>query len=142
LIGEYDAVLMNPTNDNEEWTRTRFAIFPHSVSPNIYVNSLNVALTDKLTVTWEYSPGHRMDWIGIYRANTIDLYSYLGRFYTGAKFSGQYTLSFRNKKIFRDEMTPGAYTVRLMRNDEYVVLAEAHFGVVERSMKHSNNSAT
>ena len=91
-----------------------------------------VSLSDnqEITISWEHTPGHRLDWIAFYEEGTVDMMAFVGKFFTGAKFSGEFCVSLEDSTIFTQSLSPGRYLVRLLRNEEIVVLAQCAFTVL------------
>src|SRR5205085_1507010 len=74
------------------------------------------------------APGERWDWLGIYHRGANPLVaSYLLWRYTHSAIDGTFTL--RPSGIFAVPLTPGRYTVYLLRDDLYVKIAGANFVV-------------
>jgi hypothetical protein len=79
-------------------------------------------------VTVKNAPGNRWDWLGIYHRGANPLVaSYLLWRYTRSAIDGTFTL--RPSGIFAVPLTPGRYTVYLLRDDLYVKIAGANFVV-------------
>jgi len=135
--GEYEAVLLSSKSEGEgeELARVVFAVVAPHVVPRLWVHTPVVPLNGEVILCWEHTPGNRMDWVAIYEASNVDLGGFIGNFYTGAKFSGKFSVSLKDSKVFSKQLpTVGEYKAILLRNDEFVALAETRFTVVS-SMK-------
>jgi hypothetical protein len=132
--GEYDALLLDPADDNKsELARVRFAVLSREVMPVVRVepDELSLSGSRELKISWQHTPGHRLDWIAFYPEGVVDMMAYVGKFFTGAKFSGEFTFSLDDNKIFNSPLVAGGYKVCLLRNEEIVVLAQTEFTIVE-----------
>ena len=113
--GRYDALLV--TGRRRVLSRSTFWVVNRGARPR-----LRVTAGDDIRVAWRNAPAYRRDWIGIYRQGKTDLYNdYLTFEYTGATVAGSTTIA--------DDLPPGRYIVRLMKDDGYAELARAAFRV-------------
>ena len=86
------------------------------------------ATGEPIGVTVKNAPGDRWDWLGIYHRGANPLVaSYLLWGYTHSAIDG--TFSLRPSGIFAVPLTPGRYSVYLLRDDLYVKIAGANFSV-------------
>ncbi|MCI0416001.1 endonuclease/exonuclease/phosphatase family protein [bacterium] len=123
--GKYDAVLLDA--HTKELARTMFHILAKDAVPELRIEKSAYKPGEEIKVSWRNAPGMKNDWIGVYRANDPDLYrGYIAFVYTGAAVEGSTLL---DKKVLLEPLTPGEYELRLMREDSYVMLAKAPFGV-------------
>ncbi len=81
---------------------------------------------EPIDVTWNWAPGNRWDWIGVYRRNA-DIGSYLDYIYTEATVQGTGTVDAAAEGTW--PLKPGKYSVWLLRDDDYVKLASADFTI-------------
>jgi Endonuclease/Exonuclease/phosphatase family len=125
--GEYAAALVAETG--EELSRAQFWVLAMDAVSQMRTTAERYAQGEPITVEWENAPGNRWDWIGIYAAGESDLYNYWGFLYTDAASSG--TVIFDAEALGETMLPAGEYEVRLMRDDWYVVLANASFSVGE-----------
>jgi len=117
-VGAYDAILLSA--DNAELARAPFWIAPPGAMPEVDLDKTDYADNEPITVNWNHAPGHRRDWLGIYRAGDPDQLNYLAFIYTGATIAG--TAQFDEAAI-GGPLEAGDYEVRLMRDDAYMTLA-------------------
>lgn len=123
--GAYDAVAGNI--ELEEYARARFWVVAPDAVPVVSTDQVTYTVGAPIVVSWENLPANRWDWIGIYLAGDPDLYNYYAFAYTDSQSSG--TISLDVETI--GELEPGAYVVRVMEDDWYVMMAEAEFTVSE-----------
>jgi len=124
--GEYLAAATNP--DGKRLASAPFWVVDPDARPQIAVAKAKVKSGDPIEVSWKAAPGNKFDWIGIYKADEPDLYSYLAYLYTNATIAG--TTTFKAED-FGDALPPGDYEARLMRDDAYVELAFTKFKVTK-----------
>lgn len=124
--GPWDAVLIDEAG--AEQARIRFSVVGGDGRPTLSTASPTVKSGEPVTVSWTGAPGLKYDWIGVYAAGDPNVYNYLAFAYTGAVLDGTMTLT---PDLYYDTLAPGDYTLRLMADDHYVVLAEAPFTVTE-----------
>jgi len=116
--GAYDAVLLDA--EGAELARTPFWMLAPGAMPQIDVDNTSYADNEAITVTWTNAPGHRRDWLGIYKAGDPDQLNYLAFVYTGAAIEGTATF---DEAAIGGPLEAGDYEVRLMRDDAYMALA-------------------
>jgi endonuclease/exonuclease/phosphatase family metal-dependent hydrolase len=116
--GAYDTVLVDAAG--VELARAPFWMLSPGAMPEVDVDSTSYADNEAITVTWKNAPGHRRDWLGIYKAGDPDQLNYLAFAYTGATIEG--TAAFDEATI-GGPLDAGDYEVRLMRDDAYMTLA-------------------
>ncbi len=86
------------------------------------------AVGEPIGVTVKNAPGDRWDWLGIYHRGANPLVaSYLLWRYTHSAIDGTFTL--RPSGIFAVPLTPGRYSIYLLRDDLYVKIAGTNFVV-------------
>jgi endonuclease/exonuclease/phosphatase family metal-dependent hydrolase len=117
--GDYDALLVD--EDGSVLRRCAFAVATPGASPEIEAVTKLVRRGEPIRVRWRHAPGDLRDWIGLYRAGETDVSRYLGFAYTEAAFAGEAELPVDP----RDPWPAGAYELRLMHDESYVVLATA-----------------
>ncbi len=124
--GAYAAALLGPGG------RVR-STFPFWVArpgapPVVRTTKATFATGEAIGVTVKDAPGDRWDWLGIYHRGANPLVaSYLLWGYTHSAVDG--TFSLRPSGIFAVPLTPGRYSVYLLRDDLYVKIAGAAFTV-------------
>ena len=75
---------------------------------------------------WQNAPGHRRDWLGIYKAGDPDQWNYLAFIYTYAAPSGETVF---DEAAIGGPLEGGDYEIRLMRDDAYMMLGTVKFSV-------------
>lgn len=116
--GVYDAVLSAP--DGSELTRASFWVKEPGTAPTVAADRADYADNEPIVVSWTHAPGHRKDWLGIFRAGDPDQSGHVGMVYTGAAIEGSLTI---DETMLGGPLEAGDYEVRLMRDDGYVTLA-------------------
>jgi endonuclease/exonuclease/phosphatase family metal-dependent hydrolase len=116
--GAYDAVLVDA--GGVELARAPFWIQAPGAMPEVDVDNTSYADNEAITVTWTNAPGHRRDWLGIYKAGDPDQLNYLAFAYTGAAIEGTATF---DEAAIGGPLEAGDYEIRLMRDDAYMTLA-------------------
>ena len=120
--GPYDAVLSDEAAG--ELARSTFWIVDPQVGTTITVADPTVAEGDPIEVSWSQTPGNRWDWIGFYeRGGDPNVASYLLWEYTEATIEGSATFGPESEGPW--PLPPGRYTVYLLEDDGYDVLADA-----------------
>ena len=114
----YDAVLVGA--DGTELARASFWVQEPGARPEVGVDKTDYADTEAVVVTWKNAPGHRRDWLGIYKAGDPDQMNYLAFIYTGAAIAGTATF---DEAAIGGPLEAGDYEIRLMRDDAYMTLA-------------------
>ncbi len=122
--GEYLAAVSDA--NGKRLASIPFWVTDPAALPSVAVAAPSVKSADPIEVTWSAAPGNKFDWIGIYKADEPDLYSYLAYLYTNATVAG--TVTFKTED-FGEALPPGEYEARLLRDDAYVELAIARFTV-------------
>lgn len=114
----YDAVLVAP--DGAELARAPFWVQEPGMVPTVAADKADYADNEPIVVSWTHAPGHRKDWLGIFRAGDPDQSLHVGLAYTGAAIEGTVTI---DETMLGGPLEAGDYEVRLMRDDGYVTLA-------------------
>lgn len=123
--GAYDAVLLN--KDGMEVARNSAWVVAPNAPVTIRTDKATYRERENIIVTWENTPGNRADWVGIYRADEVDGYNYIGYIYTAGEVNGTGTF---DAAVLGDLMLePGEYTAQLMLDDGYATLASVSFKV-------------
>ena len=122
--GGYEAVLLGA--EGAALARIPFQVRAPGAAPTVTPDKPVYAAGEPIAIRWDNAPGNKWDWIGVYAADDPDLYNYLGFLYTEAALAGTVTFT---EADFGEALPPGDYVARLMRDDGYVVLAEAAFRV-------------
>jgi hypothetical protein len=124
--GAYAAVLLAP--DGRVRSRYPFWVAAPGAPPVVRTTRPVFAVGEPVGVTVTDAPGDRWDWLGIYHRGANPLVaSYLLWRYTHSAVDGTFTL--RPSGIFAVPLTPGRYSVYLLRDDLYVKIAGADFRV-------------
>ena len=122
--GGYDAVLTGA--DSKELARAPFWITAPGALPVLSVDKADYTAGDPITVKWQNAPGHRRDWLGIYKAGDPDQWNYLAFIYTYAAPSGETVF---DEAAIGGPLEGGDYEIRLMRDDAYMMLGTVKFSV-------------
>jgi hypothetical protein len=124
--GAYAAALLG--RDGQVRSRFPFWVAAPGAQPVVRTTKPVFAVGEPVGVAVTNAPGDRWDWLGIYRRGANPLVaSYLQWRYTHAAIDGTFTL--RPSGIFAVPLTPGRYSVYLLRDDLYVKIAGANFAV-------------
>jgi Endonuclease/Exonuclease/phosphatase family len=124
--GAYAAALLGP--NGQVRSRFPFWVAPPGAPPVVRTTKATFATGQPIRVTVKDAPGDRWDWLGIYHRGANPLVaSYLLWGYTHSAIDG--TFSLRPSGIFAVPLTPGRYSVYLLRDDLYVKIAGAAFSV-------------
>jgi len=109
-------------------------VLPESgIEPSISLFMENTTYEVGTPITAMYTaPGNRLDWVGVYTAGDDDLTNYWLYRYTGARVSGIVTIGATYDSYDAFPLPPGEYVLRLMLDDDYIMLAESEpFTIVE-----------
>lgn len=124
--GAYHAVLVG--GDETRLSRSPFWVQAAGGTPTVTTGRRSYAPGDPITVTWSDMPGNRFDWVAIYRRGASPAAApYLGWFYTDSMVAGSGT--FDDGTSGRWPLKPGRYSVYLLPDDQYEVLAHTTFTV-------------
>jgi endonuclease/exonuclease/phosphatase family metal-dependent hydrolase len=136
-MGEYDAVLLD--EKQRELKRTRFAIIDRDQPPQLVVDLTEHRTTGShpkratratgpasagrpLQVRWQNMPGHRFDWVGLFKLEPKGSETLVSQTYLQGRTLGTTELpNFNDSK----PLPAGRYEVRLMLDDSPTVLATA-----------------
>jgi hypothetical protein len=135
--GEYDAVLLD--EKQHELKRTRFAIIDGARPPQLTLRlAADGTLSRKpkqtavvagqtiagrrLQVSWQNMPGHRFDWVGLFRLEPQGSETLVNQIYLQGRTLGTLELPTINDG---KPLPAGRYEVRLMLDDSPTVLATA-----------------
>jgi hypothetical protein len=116
--GAYEAILVGA--DGVELARASFWMQAPGAMPGVDVDRTSYADNEAIKVIWKNAPGHRRDWLGIYKAGDPDQLNYLAFAYTGAAIEGTATF---DEATIGGPLEAGDYEIRLMRDDAYMALA-------------------
>jgi hypothetical protein len=123
--GTYDVVLL--TAEDAEVSRSRFWVVEPDALASVSAPE-SIAAGDDIEISWADAPARKWDWVGIYSAGEVDLYSgYWAFAYTDASVAGSYT--FTADDLGDEMLAPGDYVAVLMSDDGYAVLASQPFTV-------------
>jgi hypothetical protein len=124
-LGAYSVVMADGDTD---LASTPMWVVGFDLPPDVRVADDTIARGDPLEVSWSGAPGHRWDWIGVYRRGADpEVAWYLTWAYTGATVEGSVTLD--GDAEGRWPLPPGEYTVHLLVDDSYQTLASADFTI-------------
>jgi len=124
--GAYEAALGGA--GGVELARTSFWIVDPEVGTTLTVADGSVGEGDPIDVSWASSPGNRWDWIGVYRHGADpNVAYYLLWEYTGATVEGSATFGPDSEGPW--PLKSGRYTVYLLEDDGYDILAGADFTI-------------
>src|SRR5438034_973523 len=107
------------------------------VSPTVTVSPLSVAPGGTITATIANGPGNARDWVALYSGLSLIDWKYLNGTRT-APTTGVTSATV----TFVMPTTPGTYTVQLLANDTYVVLAASAVITVQNNNPTPTISAT
>ena len=122
--GAYDAVLLDA--GGQRLATTQLWVEDPGQEPVIATGKATYAKDEPIDVTWNWTPGNRWDWIGVYRRHA-GVSSYLEYIYTGATVQGSGTIDAAATGPWPLKL--GKYSVYLLRDDHYVKLASADFTI-------------
>jgi endonuclease/exonuclease/phosphatase family metal-dependent hydrolase len=120
---DHAIVLVDP--EGNELSRATFTVLEPGESPQLVAGPS----PGGATIRWSAAPARKFDWIGVYPAGDADLYGgCIARAHTGATVGGEWSV----------ELAPGDYTVRLLSDDSYVVLAETQLSLSPEIASHTS----
>ena len=123
--GTYVALLMDGTS---VLSRMRFWIETPGDGPHVSTSHRVYRVGQPIDVRWWNAPGARWDWIGVYeRGADPNVDSYLTWFYTHSAIQGRGTLDADSAGPW--PLSPGRYSVFLLADDGYDILARQAFVV-------------
>lgn len=123
--GAYVALLMDGST---VLSRTRFWIEAPGDGPHVSTARRAYRVGQPIGVRWWNAPGARWDWIGVYeRGADPNVDSYLTWFYTRSTIQGSGTLDADSEGPW--PLRPGRYSVYLLSDDGYEILARGSFVV-------------
>jgi endonuclease/exonuclease/phosphatase family metal-dependent hydrolase len=124
--GAYRLALRSPT---QVLSRSRFWLAAPGAGPIVSLGRDVVRAGRPIVVRWANAPGQRWDWIGVYRRGADpNVASYLTWFYTEASIQGTGRLDAASEGPW--PLAPGRYSVYLLADDGYDVLAGADLRIV------------
>lgn len=126
--GSYEAGLVDA--NGTELARIPFWVVAKGATPEVSLTKITYTVNEPIIVNWQNASGYRWDWLAIYQDGEADLYNYITYLYTGAEIAGSVTF---DEAAFSEPLPTGAYEVRLMRDDGYMLLATAPFTVTALS---------
>jgi endonuclease/exonuclease/phosphatase family metal-dependent hydrolase len=123
--GTYVALLMDGSS---VLSRMRFWIEEPGDGPHVSTSHRVYGVGEPIDVRWWNAPGARRDWIGVYeRGADPNVDSYLTWFYTSTTIQGSGTLDADAEGPW--PLPPGRYSVYLLADDGYEILARQPFVV-------------
>jgi hypothetical protein len=117
--GEYDAVLLD--FGGKELKRTRFAIIDPRQPPRLSSTTARTRAGRPLPIRWENMPGHRFDWVGLFRLDIGGKETLVNQTYLQGRTRG--TLELPTDKDGK-ALPAGSYELRLLLDDSPTVLAK------------------
>jgi hypothetical protein len=109
-------------------SRTRFWVEAAGDGPHVSAEQRIYGVGDPIQVRWWNAPGNRWDWVGVYeRGADPNVASYLTWFYTRSAIRGRGTLDAASSGPW--PLPPGRYSLYLLADDAYDILARAGFVV-------------
>ena len=124
--GAHEAVLVD---GGGELSRIAFWLKEPGTGPVISTGKARYAVGEPIDVSWTSSRGRRWDWIGIYkRGRDPHVAWYLLWLYTGATVEGSATIDAYANGPW--PLGAGRYSVYLLADDGYKLLARADFDIV------------
>jgi hypothetical protein len=124
--GSYAARLLGA--GGSELATTPLSVEEPGAKPTVATDAPTYGVNQSIGVSWNLAPGNRWDWVGVYeRGADPNVASYLTWQYTRATVQGSTTIDLSAKGHW--PVPPGKYTVYLLEDDNYVVLAGADFTV-------------
>jgi endonuclease/exonuclease/phosphatase family metal-dependent hydrolase len=123
--GAYEAMLMG---GDAVVSRIRFWVEAPGDRTHVSTTRDTYDVGEPIRVTWSNAPGERWDWVGVYqRGADPNIDTYLIWFYTHTAIQGFGTLDASSFGPW--PLPPGRYTVMLLADDGYRMLARAPFSV-------------
>jgi hypothetical protein len=105
---------------------TEMTVADPSQKPVLTTDAPSYPAGKRIQVSWQYAPGNRWDWVGVYRQGADpNVASYQAWQYTKATVNGSTTIDKSARGSW--PLPPGKYSVYLLQDDSYVVLARADF---------------
>jgi hypothetical protein len=130
--GAYEAVLLD--SSQAVLSRIPFWVKAKGAGPRVWTKNVHYHVGQPIVVRWDQAPGNRWDWVAAYPrgANPIFAWYLLWR-YTRASVAGQAILDSRPPSFGYGPqpwpLKPGRYSVYLLRDDGYSMLARNVFRV-------------
>jgi endonuclease/exonuclease/phosphatase family metal-dependent hydrolase len=124
--GTYVALLLDGADVT---SHMRFWLREPGAPPRVWTTGDDYREGQPIRVRWADAPGERWDWIGVYRRGADpNVAYYLTWFYTRASIEGTGLLDDDAEGPW--PLPPGRYSVYLLADDGYEVLARAPFTIV------------
>ena len=123
-VGAYEATL---ASDTATFARAAFWVREPGSTPVIGTTHPSYRTGHPIEVAWNFAPGNRWDWIGVYKRGGNPHVNYYKMWeYTGSTVAGNFVF---NDKKHGFPLEPGEYSVYLLQDDSYNKLAAGHFTV-------------
>jgi hypothetical protein len=122
--GAYDAVLLSSSLG--ELARATVWVRSAGGEPEVGTARSAYDVGEPFEVEWRFTPGNRWDWVGVYRRGA-NAGRYLLWVHTRGTVGGSAT--FDRDTVGSWPLPPGEYSVYLLRDDSYRVLARGDFTV-------------
>lgn len=124
--GAYEAVLLH--GGGSELSRIPFWVKEPGARPEISTGKPTYAVGEPIDVSWANTRGERWDWIGVYRRGRDPRVAYyLLWAYTGSTVAGSALIDEAAHGPW--PLEAGEYSVYLLRDDGYQLVAEADFTI-------------
>jgi endonuclease/exonuclease/phosphatase family metal-dependent hydrolase len=125
--GTFDALLVDGTG--RTLSRNRFWAKPPPSRTRLSTSEAVYERREPITIEWNWAPGNRFDWIGLYRRGADpNIAYYKGWFYTGASIQGRDTYTKEDPGIW--PLKPGYYSAYLLLDDGYQKVGRVDFRVL------------
>jgi hypothetical protein len=122
--GAYDAVLVSRSRG--ELARATVWVQAAGGAPEVHTVRSTFDVGEPFEVEWRFAPGNRWDWVGVYRRGE-NPGRYLLWVHTRGTVEG--SAVFDRDSVGAWPLSPGEYSVYLLRDDSYRVLARGDFTV-------------
>jgi endonuclease/exonuclease/phosphatase family metal-dependent hydrolase len=121
----YEACLLD--EDGRLLAQMAFWVKAKAAKPRLETSKRSYDRGEAIRVSWTDAPGNRNDWLGVFHNDgKPGLGSYVGWTYVGAEIAGSTLLDGRINGV-NWPLPKGRYTVSLLKDDGYAVLAHADF---------------
>ena len=132
--GHYTASLLDGAG--AVLSRSPFWVKSPTARARVFTSRRVYRVRRPIVVRWRDAPGERWDWVGVYtRGANPNIAYYLRWGYTHASIAGHHTLD-RTPGYYGYgpqpwPLKPGRYSVYLLRDDGYAIIARGAFRVVK-----------
>jgi endonuclease/exonuclease/phosphatase family metal-dependent hydrolase len=124
-------VVQIAAKDAVSGTKKEFWVVASDANPSVRINRSSYKPGEAIGIEWNDAPGNRNDYVAVYPAERDAQYGgELAWAYVKARPAGSLVLDEETAESFWP-LEPGAYRIRLMKDDGYLQLAESSVFVVE-----------